>query len=135
MFLYYFCICFVTVFCNCFCNSMQALFRNESLFCKKTPLLFLSGTIKLDGIKSKIKWKLKCLFYFVSQTLRTLLIKDYIIQLGFRWVLRRRLEARGKSQRLSKRRKTYQITVHFLSNKMQPRSALQIALLHFCSWS
>ena len=73
--------------------------------------------------------KIKCLFYFLSQVLKLLLMKSYIIQLGFRWVLRRGLEARGKAQRLSEWRKTFRITVHFSSNKMYPRSALQIALL------
>ena len=52
-----------------------------------------------------------------------------MIQLGFMWVLRRGLEARGIAERLSEWRKTIRITVHFSSNRMQPRSALQIALL------
>ena len=70
-----------------------------------------------------------CLFYFVSQALKKLLIKSYMIQLGFMWVLRRGLEARGIAERLSEWRKTIRIAVHFSSNRMQPRSALQIALL------
>ena len=73
--------------------------------------------------------KVTCLFYFVSQVLKLLLIKGYMIQLGFRWVLRRVLEARERARRLSKWRKTFRITVHFSSNIMQPRSTLQIALL------
>ena len=51
-----------------------------------------------------------------------------MIQLGFRWVLSGGLEARGKNSEIEWR-KTFRITVHFSSNKMKPRSALQIALL------
>ena len=41
--------------------------------------------------------KITCLFYFVSQVLKLLLLKSYIIQLGFRWVLRReRVRSQGK---------------------------------------
>ena len=69
--------------------------------------------------------KTTCLFYFVSQVLKLLFIKSYMIQLGFRWVLRRGLEARGK---------TFRITVYFSSNKMHPRSALQIAHLEMQLW-
>ena len=40
--------------------------------------------------------KIKCPFYFVSQVFKLLLIKGYMIQLGFSWVLRRDLQARGE---------------------------------------
>ena len=73
--------------------------------------------------------KITCLFDFVSQVFKLLLMKGYMIQLGFRWILRRGLEGGERAQRLSEWRKTFRITVHFSSNKMQPRSALQIALL------
>ena len=44
--------------------------------------------------------KITCLFYFVSQALKLPLIKNYMIQLGFRWILRKELEARGKSSEI-----------------------------------
>ena len=44
--------------------------------------------------------KITCLFYFVSQVLKLLLIKGYMIELGFRWVLRRGLKAKGKSSEI-----------------------------------
>ena len=41
-----------------------------------------------------------CLFYFISDVFKVLLIKSYMIQLGFRLVLRRGLKARGKSSEI-----------------------------------
>ena len=44
--------------------------------------------------------EITCLFCFVSQVLKLLLIKSYMIQLGFRWILRKELEARAKSSEI-----------------------------------
>ena len=60
---------------------------NYSLVKKNLSPLFLTDNIKLDGIPSKIKWKIHAFFYIASKSLQILLMKSYMTQLGFRWVL------------------------------------------------
>ena len=58
----------------------------ESSALTTRPSLFSTDKTKLDGIRSKIKWKIHVFWYIVFQVLKLLLIKKYKTKLVYQFL-------------------------------------------------
>ena len=101
---YCICHCNFNFFCNCyitivtvFCTVHKPFPEINYYLVKKIIPSVINRQYQARSNIKQNSMKITCLFYFVSQVLKLLLTKSYTIQLSFSWVLRRGLEARGKS--------------------------------------